>query len=98
MSSAEKKGKIARSNHVSIWNWLGTLVLFAIPGVNLIALIAFLILAKAQAKRNFCVAYLILLVILLALACAVFLAFPKQLSDLAVQLRGIANEPRLPFT
>ncbi len=98
MSSAENKGKIVKKSHVSVWNWLGTLILLAIPGVNLIALIAFLVLAKAQAKRSFCVAYLIMLVLLLALVCAIFLVFPTQLSDLAVRLRGIANEPRLPFT
>lgn len=98
MSSVEKKGKSGKGNRVSVWNWLGTLILLSIPGVNLIALIAFLFLAKSQAKRSFCVAYLILLVLMLALVLTVFLVFPQQLSDLAVQLRGIANEPRLPFT
>lgn len=97
MSSAEKSGK-SRSKRVSVWNWLGTLILLGIPGVNLIALIAFLILSKAQAKRSFCVAYLILLVLAVALVCGAFLAFPKELSDFANQLRTVANEPKLPFT
>lgn len=83
---------------MSVWNWLGTLILLAIPGVNLIALIAFLILSKTQTKRNFCIAYLILLILAVVLVCVTFLVFPKELSEFAAQLRTVANEPRLPFT
>lgn len=98
MSSAEKSGRISKSRRVSVWNWLGTLILLAIPGVNILALIAFLALSRAQAKRSFCVAYLILLILAVVLVCGTFLAFPKELSEFAAQLRTMANEPKLPFT
>ena len=88
--SAEKNGK---NKKVSVWNWMGTLILMAIPGVNLIALILFLIFAKAQAKRSYCIACLVLWLVGIALVCAAFLAFPEQLSQLADYLRQTANEP-----
>ena len=93
MSSAEKSGKSSKSKRVSVWNWLGTLILLAIPGVNVIALILFLIFSRAQAKRSFCIAYLILGILGIALVCAAFLAFPTQLSDLASYLRETAKMP-----
>ena len=36
MARTEKSNKYRK---VSFWNWLGTLILFSIPGVNVIALI-----------------------------------------------------------
>lgn len=90
MAGAEKKGK---SKRVSVWNWLGTLILLGIPGVNVIALVLFLIFSEAQAKRSFCIAYLILALLGLALVCAVLLAFPQQLTDLAAYLRQQAGAP-----
>ena len=85
MARTEKSG---RSKKVSVWNWMGTLILCSIPGVNLIALILFIIFAKAQPKRSFAVAALILMILALALVCAAFLIFPEQLSRLAAELRG----------
>ena len=93
MASAEKSGKSGKSKRVSVWNWMGTLILLAIPGVNLIALILFLIFAKAQAKRSFCVAWLILMLLIIVLTVAALLIFPQQLTDLATYLRGLAAEP-----
>ena len=43
-----KNGK----NRPSILNWMGTLILLGIPGVNLIFLILSIIFAKTGAKRN----------------------------------------------
>ena len=37
-------------NRVSVWNWLLTLLLMAIPGVNLLAVICFLIFGKAPSE------------------------------------------------
>ena len=54
----------------------------------LIALILFIIFAKAQAKRSFAVAALILMILALALVCAAFLVFPEPLSLFSAQLRG----------
>ena len=89
MASAEKSGK---SKRVSVWNWLGTLILMCIPGVNLIALILFLIFSKVQAKRNFCIAALILMLLGIALVCAAFLILPDQLAQLAQALREAAYD------
>lgn len=88
MANAEKSGKNRR---VSVWNWLGTLILMGIPGVNLIALILFLIFSKAQAKRSYCIAVLILWLLAVALVVAALLIFPDQLSQLADYLRSAAE-------
>lgn len=85
MARAESKSKYKK---VSVWNWMGTLILCAIPGVNLIALILFIIFAKAQSKRSFAIAMLVLELICAALIVAAFLIFPDQLAQLAADLRG----------
>lgn len=88
MAREEKK---YRNQKISVLNWMGTLLLCAIPGVNIISMILFIILAKSQAKRSFAIAVLILTVILAALVCAAFLVFPNELSDLANQIRRQAG-------
>ena len=85
MARAENKSKYKK---VSVWNWLGTLILCSIPGVHLIALILFIIFAKAQSKRSFAIAMLVLDVLVVALAFAAFLIFPDQLAQFAADLRG----------
>ncbi len=78
-----KNGK----NRPSVLNWMGTLILYAIPGVNLIFLILTIIFAKSSSKRNFAIAGLVLMALCLALTCAAFVAFPNQLTQLAQSLR-----------
>lgn len=78
-----KNGK----NRPSVLNWMGTLILYAIPGVNLIFLILSIIFAKTGAKRNFAIAALILMVLCLILVCAAFVLFPNQLTELAQSMR-----------
>ena len=85
MGRAENKSKYRK---VSVWNWMGTLILCSIPGVNLIALILFIIFAKAQSKRSFAIAMLLLDLIVVALVVAAFLIFPDQLAQFAADLRG----------
>ena len=85
MARAENKSKYKK---VSVWNWLGTLILCSIPGVRLIALILFIIFAKAQSKRSFAIAMLVLDVLVVALAFTAFLVFPDQLAQFAADLRG----------
>lgn len=85
MARAESKSKYKK---VSVWNWMGTLILCSIPGVSFIALILFIIFAKAQSKRSFAIAMLVLELIAFALAVAAFLIFPDQLAQLAADLRG----------
>lgn len=85
MARAEKSNKGKR---VSIWNWMGTLIVCSIPGVNIIALILTIILAKNRSKRNFAIAALILMALCAVLLCAAFLIFPRELSQFAADLRG----------
>lgn len=80
--------KSVKSRKVSVWNWMGTLILCGIPGVNIVALILFIIFAKAPAKRSFAIASLILMAVALALVCAAFLIFPQELAQFAADLRG----------
>ena len=48
--------KKTRSNRVSVFNWLGTLFVSLIPGVNIIAWILFIIFCRPQPKRSFAIA------------------------------------------
>ena len=85
MAGAEKKSRLKK---VSVWNWMGTIIVSSIPGVNIVALILMIILAKSQAKRSYAIAMLVLMVIAAALVCAAFLVFGYELSEFAAQLRG----------
>lgn len=85
MGHAEKTNKYKK---ISVWNWMGTIILCAIPGVNVVAIILTIILAKAQAKRSFAIAMLVLMLLFAALIFAAFLLFPTELSQFAADLRG----------
>ena len=91
MSSADKNTKSSKSKKVSVWNWIGTIILMGIPGVNLISAILFIIFAKAQAKRSFCIAWLILSTVGLVLLCAAFLFLPELMTAISEQLRAAAE-------
>lgn len=85
MARAEKKSRLKK---ISVWNWMGTIILCSIPGVNIIALILMIILAKSQAKRSFAVAMLVLMLLAFVLLCVAFGVFGYELSEFAAQLRG----------
>lgn len=87
-----KSGK----NRPSVLNWMGTLILYAIPGVNLIFLILSIIFAKTGAKRNFAIAGLLLLVLALLLTCAAFVAFPDYLTQLSQAMRDAGRVVSIP--
>ena len=91
MSSADKNTKSSKNKKISVWNWIGTIILMGIPGVNLISAILFIIFAKAQAKRSFCIAWLILSAVALVLLSAAFLCLPELMTALAAQLRAAAE-------
>ena len=80
---SQKKGK-----RISVWNWLGTLFVCGIPGINIIALILILIFARSASKRNFAIATLLLTIILAALLFAAFMIFPGTFTSWASLLRG----------
>lgn len=85
MSTAKKtKGKI------SILNWMGTLFLTSIPGVNLIALICFLIFAKSSSKKTYAAAALIWILILMIALVVLAVVFAPQLPVLAEAIRDQA--------
>lgn len=88
MDASDNKKKKNEQQKISVMNWIGTMILCAIPGVNILALLGFALFSKAQAKRSFAAASLILLIVCVAAVCAVFLIFPEQLAKLASDLRG----------
>ena len=71
---------------VSLLNWMGTLILSVIPGVNIIALILFAALGKTRSKRTFAGAALILLALCAILFAAAFLFFGDWLTEFAHKL------------
>ena len=90
MSSAEKSSKSNKSKKVSVWNWIGTLILLSIPIIDVIAAILFIIFAKAQAKRSFCIAWLVLVVLALVLMFVAFLFLPDLMTTISGALRDAA--------
>ena len=84
MAPAEK----TKNKKISILNWMGTLLVCSIPGLNLVALILFIIFARNPSKRSFAIAGLLWMILLFALICAAFLIFPAELSEFAAYLRG----------
>ena len=78
-----KNGK----NRPSVLNWMGTLILYSIPGVNLIFLILSIIFAKTSAKRHFAIAGLLLMILCAILICAAFAMLPDYFTQLGQSLR-----------
>ena len=62
--------EFGRRSVVSVMNWIGTLIVLAIPGVNIIMLFVWAITCKRASKRNFCIAVLVLSLICIALSLA----------------------------
>ncbi|MBR1560635.1 MAG: hypothetical protein IJ646_10395 [Clostridia bacterium] len=87
-----KSGK----NRPSVLNWMGTLILYAIPGVNLIFLILSAIFAKSGAKRNFAIAGILLAVLCLILTFAAFAVFPDYFTRLGQSLRDAGEVIHIP--
>ncbi len=75
----------------SVLNWMGTLILYAIPGVNLIFLILSAIFAKSTSKRSFAVAGILLIVLCAILTFAAFAIFPDFFTKLAETMRQAAH-------
>ena len=81
-----REGRSSR-NRVSILNWMWTILLACIPGVNIIALFLLAFLSKKQPKRSFAVAALLLMLIVAILIFVAFLVFPAELLAFADWLR-----------
>lgn len=80
----------------SVLNWMGSLILYSIPGVNLIFLILSAIFAKSSAKRNFAIAGILLMVLCLILIFAAFAVFPDYFTHLGQELREAGKIVEIP--
>jgi len=80
-----------KSSRISVLNWMGTLLLCAVPGVNLIFVLCTIIFAKSPSKKNFAWALLIWTALLCAAAAALLLIFPEQSAEVANMLREYAG-------
>ena len=76
MSQKETKPRKKGISHV---NWLGTLLLSALPGINVIAWVLFCIFGKNRSKRTFAAAALILTGAFAVLFCLAFFFFGDQI-------------------
>ena len=68
---------------VSVGGWLGTILLSAIPGVNLILWIIWAFAAKRPSRRSFSIAMLILTAIFAALIAAAVSLYGAEILDWA---------------
>ena len=75
----------------SVLNWMGSLILYAIPGVNLIFLILSAIFAKSTGKRGFAIAGILLMVLFALLLFAAFAIFPDFFTQLAETMRNAVH-------
>ena len=81
---------------VSVINWMGTLLLCAIPGVNILTVILTLIFAKNPSKKSFALALLLLMIFIVLLAVVLLLVLPEQAAQLADFLREAASNAPVP--
>lgn len=79
----------------SVLNWMGSLILYSIPGVNLIFLILSAIFAKSTSKRSFAIAGILLIVLCAVLTFVAFMVFPDFFSKLAEYMRQPVNPARV---
>lgn len=85
MSRTEDK---PRRKPISILNWMLTLFVSAIPGVNLVGFVVMAIFAKNRSKRTFAGAALILSGIFVVLFVIAFLIFGDQIVEFARSLNA----------
>lgn len=83
---SRKEDMPQKKKGVSILNWMGTLVLCAIPGVNIVALALMAGLAKARSKRTFAAAALILMALVIVVVIAAFLLFGDEMAEFSRKL------------
>ena len=68
---------------VSVGGWLGTILLSAIPGINLILWIIWAFAAKKPSRRSFSIAMLILTLLFAALAAAAIFLWGTEILEWA---------------
>jgi len=80
-----------KTANVSVLNWMGTIILTAIPGVSLIVIFLTLIFAKSPSKRNFAWALLLLTALTVGAIVALLAIFPEEAAQLADVLETYAK-------
>ena len=80
MQTEQKRGG------VSIRSWMGAQFLFAIPIINVVALIAWAITAPNRTKRNYCIAALIWIAIVFVLGILAIMFFGPQIVEWSQKL------------
>lgn len=75
----------------SVLNWMGSLILYGIPGVNLVFLILSAIFAKSSGKRGFAIAGILLMVLSALLVFAAFAIFPDFFTKLTQAMRDAVH-------
>ncbi len=86
MSKKEKNLSTADYKPVSVGGWIATLLLSAVPGVNLILWIIWSFAAKRPSRRSFASAMLILTLICALAALLVISLYGTQMLEWARQL------------
>lgn len=71
---------------ITVANWMLTVLLSVIPGINIIGFIAMIIFAKNRSKKNFAIASLLLCIIFAVLFVAAFVVFGDQIVEFAKKL------------
>lgn len=82
------RAETKRHSAISVGNWIWTVFLSLIPGVNVITFIVLIVVSKVPTKRNFAIASLIVAFLLVLLYLAAIMFFPDSLIDL---LTGATN-------
>lgn len=77
-----------RRKPVSIINWMLTIILSVIPGVNILGFIGMMIFARNRSKKTYAAAALILCVLFAILFVAAFLVFGDEIVELAGKLNA----------
>ena len=75
---SKKKNKATYNPPISMFNWFFTLLLSILPGVNILFFILGISFAQSPTKRSFCLAALVLsLLLIAAIAIAVWFFSPE---------------------
>lgn len=73
--------RIAREQQISVLNWMGTLLVSLIPGVNIILFIVWQFMPVKKVRKRFALAALLLTVILAVLFFVVFMIWGPQIVE-----------------
>ena len=71
--------RIAREQQISVFNWMLTLLISIIPGVNLIVWLAWLFMPVKKMRKRFALAALLLTILLAIAFFACFMAWGPQI-------------------